>query len=203
MSWRSWAGVRELALVSWRWGWDSNPRELLHPTGFQNQRNRPLCHPTTLCFCFGDSGYCMSRYFSPLSSAWARKLLSPLWRSILFSLRVLAKSLRSVTWSSSSTTSIPRIVSNRSSVEISPHVPPQPPRLDGPGQTPQWPSPAFANQWASHRNADRLVNFVAACIMWQSMPAYFDVFVLRFYDCVSSKTLKGIWTNINNFVHKY
>src|SRR6267378_1012334 len=38
----------------WRRGRDSNPRWLLHHNGFQDRRDRPLCHPSD--FGFGRAG---------------------------------------------------------------------------------------------------------------------------------------------------
>lgn len=33
--------------AGWRWERDSNPRDRFRPNGFQDHRDRPLCHPTT------------------------------------------------------------------------------------------------------------------------------------------------------------
>ena len=46
------ANVRRAAFVSgwWRWERDSNPRSAFTDSGFQNRRNRPLCHPTVRAY---------------------------------------------------------------------------------------------------------------------------------------------------------
>ena len=48
-------GVPRDVSYSWRMGRDSNPRWSCPHNGFQDRRNRPLCHPSETFFCAGLS----------------------------------------------------------------------------------------------------------------------------------------------------